>query len=149
MKKLLAAAAVAVALTAAPARAADNVGCGMGSVLLRGQSGIVLNLLATFLNNISGNQTFGITTGTSGCTQNGRIAGGTGKLFAFMENNLDQFAIDASRGHGETIDAVASIMDIPADKVGSIAKQNFAVLFNGEDADAVSVSLKMSELLKA
>ncbi len=149
MKKLLAAAAVAVALTAAPARAADNVGCGMGSVLLRGQSGIVLNLLATFLNNISGNQTFGITTGTSGCTQNGRIAGGTGKLFAFMENNLDQFAIDASRGHGETIDAVASIMDMPADKVGSIAKQNFAVLFNGEDADAVSVSLKMSELLKA
>lgn len=149
MKKLLTVAAVAVALSAAPARAADNVGCGMGSVLLRGQSGIVLNLLATFLNNISGNQTFGITTGTSGCTQNGRIAGGTGKLFAFMENNLDQFAIDASRGHGETIDAVASIMDMPADKVGLIAKQNFAVLFNGEDADAVSVSLKMSELLKA
>ncbi len=149
MKKLLTVAAVAFALSTAPVHAADNVGCGLGSVLLKGQSGIVFNLLATFLNGISGNQTFGITTGTSGCTQNGRIAGGTGRLFAFLENNLDQFAIDASRGHGETIDAVASIMEMPADKVGSVAKQNFAVLFDGENADAVSVSLKMSALLDA
>lgn len=149
MKKFLAAAAVAVALSAAPAHA-DNVGCGLGSVLLKGNSGMAVNLIATFLNHaISGSQTFGITTGTSGCTQNGRISGGTGRLFAFMENNLDQFAIDASRGHGETINAVASIMDVPADKVGSVAKQNFALLFNGENADAVSVSLKMTELLKA
>lgn len=36
-----------------------------------------------------------------------------------------------------------------ADKVGSVAKQNFAVLFDGENADAVSVSLKMSALLDA
>lgn len=148
MKKFLAAAAVAVALSAAPAHA-DNVGCGLGAVLLKGNSGMAVNLIATFLNGISANQTFGITTGTSGCTQNGRISGGTGRLFAFMENNLDQFAIDASRGHGETIYAVASIMDVPADKVGSVAKQNFALLFNGENADAVSVSLKMTELLKA
>lgn len=102
MKKFLAAAAVAVALSAAPAHA-DNVGCGLGAVLLKGNSGMAVNLIATFLNGISANQTFGITTGTSGCTQNGRISGGTGRLFAFMENNLDQFAIDASRGHGETI----------------------------------------------
>lgn len=148
MKKFLAAAAVCVALSAAPAHA-DNVGCGLGAVLLKGNSGMAVNLIATFLNGISANQTFGITTGTSGCTQNGRISGGTGRLFAFMENNLDQFAIDASRGHGETINAVASIMDVPADKVGSVAKQNFALLFNGENADAVSVSLKMTELLKA
>ncbi|MBR4127315.1 MAG: DUF3015 family protein [Alphaproteobacteria bacterium] len=147
MKKLLAFAAFAVAFSASSAFAIDSTGCGLGSIILKGQSGMIPQLLAVTTNGSFGNQTFGITTGSSGCDQNGRITGGTGKTLAFLENNLEQFAVDAARGHGETIDTVAALMGVDADKAGTVIKENFAFIFDSHDVSAVTVTLKVSELL--
>lgn len=147
MKKLLAFAAFAVAFSASSAFAIDSTGCGLGSIILKGQSGMIPQLLAVTTNGSFGNQTFGITTGSSGCDQSGRITGGTGKTLAFLENNLEQFAIDAARGHGETIDTVAALMGVDADKAGTVIKENFAFIFDSHDVSAVTVTLKVSELL--
>jgi len=148
MKKLLAFAAFAVAFSASSAFAIDSTGCGLGSIILKGQSGMIPQLLAVTTNgSFFGNQTFGITTGSSGCDQSGRITGGTGKTLAFLENNLEQFAIDAARGHGETIDTVAALMGVDADKAGTVIKENFAFIFDSHDVSAVTVTLKVSELL--
>ena len=108
---------------------------------------MIPQLLAVTTNGSFGNQTFGITTGSSGCDQNGRITGGTGKTLAFLENNLEQFAVDAARGHGETIDTVAALMGVDADKAGTVIKENFAFIFDSHDVSAVTVTLKVSELL--
>ncbi|HKB84382.1 MAG TPA: DUF3015 family protein, partial [Burkholderiales bacterium] len=64
---------VAIALSALPAMAfADNVGtCGWGSKLFDGQKGAAPQVLAVTTNGTFGNQTFGISSGTSGCTQDG------------------------------------------------------------------------------
>ena len=147
MKKLLAFVAFAVAFSASSAFAIDSTGCGLGSIILTGQSGMIPQLLAVTTNGSFGNQTFGITTGSSGCDQNGRITGGTGKTLAFLENNLEQFAVDAARGHGETIDTVAALMGVDAEKAGSVIKENFAFIFDSHDVSAVTVTLKVSELL--
>lgn len=147
MKKLLAFAAFAVAFSASSAFAIDSTGCGLGSIILKGQSGMIPQLLAVTTNGSFGNQTFGITTGSSGCDQSGRITGGTGKTLAFLENNLEQFAVDAARGHGETIDTVAALMGVDADKAGTVIKENFAFIFDSHDVSAVTVTLKVSELL--
>ena len=147
MKKLLAFDAFAVAFSASSAFAIDSTGCGLGSIILKGQSGMIPQLLAVTTNGSFGNQTFGITTGSSGCDQNGRITGGTGKTLAFLENNLEQFAVDAARGHGETIDTVAALMGVDAEKAGSVIKENFAFIFDSHDVSAVTVTLKVSELL--
>ena len=150
MKKLLAFVAFAVAFSASSAFAIDSTGCGLGSIILKGQSGMIPQLLAVTTNGSFGNQTFGITTGSSGCDQNGRITGGTGKTLAFLENlenNLEQFAVDAARGHGETIDTVAALMGVDAEKAGSVIKENFAFIFDSHDVSAVTVTLKVSELL--
>ena len=147
MKKLLAFVAFAVAFSASSAFAIDSTGCGLGSIILKGQSGMIPQLLAVTTNGSFGNQTFGITTGSSGCDQNGRITGGTGKTLAFLENNLEQFAVDAARGHGKTIDTVAALMGVDAEKAGSVIKENFAFIFDSHDVSAVTVTLKVSELL--
>ena len=82
--------------SASNAFAYDSTGCGLGSLVFKGQKGPVPQVLAVTTNGSFGTQTFGITSNTSGCDSYGRITGGTGRMFAFLENNLDQFAADAA-----------------------------------------------------
>ncbi len=140
----------AAVMLSAPAQAIDSTGCGLGSMAWRGQSGILPQVAAATTNGTFGNQTFGITFGTSGCDPNGRITGGTQKMvLAFLENNLEQFAMDAAAGEGETLTTLAGIMDMNEADVAAKTYQNFAVLFPNENVDAVDVTLKFYEIMKA
>lgn len=147
MKKFLVSAAFVAAFSASQAFAVDSTGCGLGSIIFKGHSGTIPQVLAVTTNGWFGIQTFGISSGTSGCDQNGRVSGGTGKIFAFLEKNLEQFAVDAARGSGETIDTIAALTGTSSDKVGEVVKENFAFIFDSHDVSAVTVTLKVSELL--
>ncbi len=152
MKKLLLASAFVVAATAfvSSAEAYDSTGCGLGSMAWRGQSGILPQVAAVTTNGTFGNQTFGITFGTSGCDPNGRITGGTQKMIlAFLEDNLEQFAIDAAAGQGETLTTLAGIMHMDEEYVANKAYQNFAAIFPNDNVDVVDVTLKFYEIMKA
>ena len=134
----------------APANALDSTGCGLGSMAWRGQSGIIPQVAAVTTNGIFGNQTFGITFGTSGCDPNGRVTGGTQKMIlAFVENNMEQFALDAAAGHGETLSTLAGILNMDEKIVEEKTYKNFAVLFPNDNVDAVELTLKFYEILKA
>ena len=151
MKKvLMASLSAAFLLASANAHAIDSTGCGLGSMAWRGQSGIAPQVLAATTNGLFFNQTFGITFGTSGCDPNGRVTGGTGRMvLAFMENNMEQYALDASAGRGETIDTLAGILNMDSAKLGEISKQNFAYMFDNQNVDAVNVTLKLLEITQA
>ena len=144
LASLLASAAM---LASAPAEAVDSTGCGLGSMAWRGQSGIGPQVLAATTNGTFGSQTFGITFGTSGCDPNGRITGGTGRMtLAFLENNMEQFAMDAAAGHGETIDTLAGILNVDSETLGAKAQAQFAYLFDNENVDAVDLTIKVMSL---
>ena len=150
MKKILLMSVAAVVLMTAPAKAIDSTGgCGLGSMAWKGHSGIIPQVMAmttnsTFLN------TVGVTLGTSGCDPNGRVTGGTGKLvLAVIENNMEQFAMDASRGNGETLETIAGILDVDSKELGVKAQQHFAYLFANENVEAVDLALKIMELANA
>ena len=117
MSKLyLASLVLASMMLAGNAGAVDSTGCGLGSMAWRGQKGIGPQVLAVSTNFTFG-QTFGITFGTSGCDPNGRISGGTQRMvLAFIENNMEQYALDAARGEGETITTLAGIMNMDSEK---------------------------------
>ena len=152
MKKSLVMCAVAAAICFAnPVQAIDSTGgCGLGSMAWRGQSGIIPQILAITTNNSFGTNTFGITFGTSGCDPNGRVTGGTGKMvLAVIENNMEQFAMDASAGRGETIETIAGILNVDSEKLGAAAQQNFAYLFTDENVEAVDLALRIMELANA
>ena len=146
MKKiyLLSAVAGGLMVLASNANAYDSTGCGLGSMAWRGQSGIVPQVLAVTTNEIFGNQTFGITTGTSGCDPNGRVSGGTGRmLLSFLENNMEQFAMDASVGQGETLVTVAGILNVDESELSAKIHNNFGTLFASNDVDAVELTLSI------
>lgn len=111
MKKIL----IAVVISALPAFAfaqQNNIGtCGWGAKLFDGQSGIAPQVLAVTTNGTSGNQTFGITTGTSGCTQDG-VVKSTWKTAMFIDGNKDRLARDMSVGNGETLDSLAHLIGV-------------------------------------
>ena len=129
------------------ARAIDSTGCGLGSVLWKGERGTVPQILAVTTNATSGNQTFGITSGTLGCDPYGRITGGTGRILVFLENNLDTFALDAARGEGETLNTLAAITNKDVEEVKKVVKSNFDDLFPEGDAHVADISIKLAALL--
>src|SRR6266849_4490396 len=128
MKKIL----IAVVLSAVPAFAfAQNTnigGCGWGAKLFDGQSGVLPQVLAATTNGTSGNQTFAITTGTSGCTQDGAIRSNW-KTAMFIDGNKVALQRDMSIGSGEALDSLAHLLGVEAqDRVAfnRLAKDNLA-----------------------
>ena len=152
MKKtlLMTAVAAGICLMAGTASAHDSTGCGLGSTLWKGKSGPGPQILAVTTNGTSGNQTFGITSGSSGCDPNGRITGGTGRMMlAFLQDNMEQFAMDASKGEGETITTLAGIMNVDSKKLGKEIQQNFAYIFPNDDVEVADVTLRVMEIAQA
>lgn len=102
-----------------------TAGCGLGSMAFGDQPGGI-QIIAATLNGISGNQTFGITFGTSNCGP-GLLAQGTRN---FVEANREALAKDISRGEGETIGAL-TVINRCADSraVGAALQARFGVIF--------------------
>jgi len=82
-----------------------TAGCGLGSMLFGKQPGMIQVLAAT-TNGSFGTQTFGITSGTSNCTD---MSSGPGSAKAFIETNREALAKDIARGQGETISSLSSL----------------------------------------
>ena len=151
MKKILGTMAVlSVVCLAGTAHAVDSSGgCGLGSMAWRGQSGVIPQSLAITTNSWFSN-TIGVTMGTSGCDPNGRVTGGTGRMtLAFLQDNMEQFAMDAAAGRGETIETLAGILNVDSETLGQEVQQNFAYIFPNDNVEAADVALKVMEIAKA
>ncbi len=151
MKKMLGMLAVlSVMCMAGNAHAIDSTGgCGLGSMAWRGQSGIIPQSLAITTNHMFSN-TIGVTLGTSGCDPNGRVTGGTGKMvLAFLEDNMEQFALDASMGRGETIDTLAGILNVDGEALGVAVQKEFDNIFTSDDVEVVEVALRLIDIANA
>jgi hypothetical protein len=101
-------------------------GCGLGSMLFGRQTGMIQVLAAT-TNGTFGSQTFGITSGTSNCTETGA---GPKTSKAFIETNKEAVAKDISRGQGETIVSLTTLAGCQDSKrVGAVLQTDFAKIF--------------------
>ncbi len=138
----------AVLLTAGTATAAPYgmAGCGLGSMAFGAQPGLIQVLAAT-TNGIFGTQTFGITTGTSNCTDTG---GGIASAKAFVETNRQALAKDISRGGGETVANLSTLSGCSSSTaVGSALQRNFRTIFPDATVSDTQVSASVIEVLRA
>jgi DUF3015 family protein len=152
MKKLLAVISVAAVFpVTAMAAGENNVGCGWGSKLFEGQSGVGPQIFAATSNNLYGTQTFAITSGTSGCTQDGTVRSNW-KTAMFIDGNKERLARDMSVGSGEALDSLAHLLGIEArDRAafGRLAKDNMARIFPSDNAATERVVAALREVLAA
>ena len=140
----------AVLLAIPVVASADNVGnCGWGSKLFDGGTGLGPQVLAVTTNGTLGNQTFGISSGTSGCTQDGTVKSNW-KTSMFIDGNKQRLARDMSVGHGETLDSLALLIGIrEEDRVifSRAAQQNLAKIFPSDTVATEQVMVALREVL--
>ncbi len=151
MRKIL----IAIVLSAVPAVAfaqVNNIGtCGWGAKLFDGQAGVIPNLAATITNGTSGNQTFGISSGTSGCSQNG-VVRSTWKTAMFIDGNKERLAHDMSIGNGETLDSLAHLIGVrDQDRAmfDRATQENLSSIFPSESASTEQIVAGLKKVLAA
>lgn len=127
----------------------ENCGCGLGSMALGDETGIVSHLAATILNGISGNQTFGVSSGTLDCDQSTNLVS-TRDVEVFVADNMDHIAIEAANGEGAYLAALADLLQIEdsqRDNFYLSLQLNFNRIFTGENATATNVTRSIVQLI--
>jgi hypothetical protein len=139
MKKI--AIGIALGMTLAGSAAANGPGCGLGSMIFAGQSGVVPQVAAATTNGSFGNQTFGISSGTLGCSQNDTVQS-RAKLGLFLDSNMEKVARDMSAGEGESLAAVADLLGVEAAdraRFNTAMRDNFGTIFSSTDVTSEGV----------
>lgn len=139
MKKILVSAVAVLALsTSMMANVNDQTGCGLGSMIIKDDSTAVMLALQATTNGTLGNQTFGITSGTSGCQKTKFVM--NERAEEFVASNMDQLAKEIAMGHGETIDTLAELLDIEDKATFSASLQeNYNSIYTSKDAKMADV----------
>jgi hypothetical protein len=143
---------LSLVLVAAPAtavRADNNVGCGLGTQLWEGKSGVIFQLLAATTNGFLGSQTLGITSGTSGCKSGGTITA-EHRVNMFAGSNIDALARDMALGEGEALTTLAHLLAIQESDRGAfytLAKSGFSDIFASEEVTAGEMLSALDRLM--
>ena len=113
-------------------------GCGLGKVIwadYQKQKSIAPQVLQSTTNGTSGSQTFGISSGTSGCTNDGTIMA-EHKVNVFAAANYDSLSQEMARGGGEHLASLAELMGIPEESRAqffALAQTQYATLVASGD----------------
>jgi hypothetical protein len=116
---------VTLMTSAAMAKHYGEAGCGLGLQLM-GKDGN--QVLAATTNGSSYTQFFGISSGTSGCTDDGAMADNK-QVPAYIEMNKVALAKEAARGEGETLAGLAQLMGCNAATFAPAVKANYDQIF--------------------
>ena len=138
IKNMLSGALLLTTSSLAIAVAPGGPSCGWGNLLFEGSSGHARHLFA-YTTNGTFNQTFGMTSGTNGCSVNGTLSYG-GK--AMVSSIMEEFSEDVAQGQGDAVNAVAVSMGVEKNDRLHFAKvmhDNFSTLFPSADVTSDEV----------
>jgi hypothetical protein len=126
---------------------ANSVGCGFGSQLFKGQTDVGPNVMAATTNGSTGNQTFGISSGTLGCNAEDAVPNVAG---LFIEHNMERVARDMSTDQGEALETLANLMGIQAaDKQAffEVSQNNFTTIFSHDNVTSSEVIASLHDVM--
>jgi len=129
-------------------------GCGLGKIAWQNYphaktKGAQIMIATT--NGSFGTQTFGITTGTSGCTDDGKWWSEQ-KAVMFAELNADSLAQEMAQGRGEHLASLATLLGVPQPQHATffaMAQERYAALTNTGDLSTVAMVKALSDAISA
>lgn len=127
---------------------ADNsVGCGLGSLIIKRQS-VVSALFRATTNHSFSSQLFGITTGTSGCSQHSIVKNEMAPVY-FAEANLETLKIEMAQGHGEYLSAFVSTLKCKnrPDVYSNLMKNNYNRIFPADGVKPYEMLKNVSSII--
>ena len=136
---------IGVQVSAAFAVNPDNgPGCGLGKLAwadYKTPKNIAPQVMMATTNGTFGSQTFGISFGTSGCTNDGKVMAGQ-QTHVFVSNTFETLSEDMARGGGEHLAALASLMGVPAEQQPAffaMTQQQYQMLIQAGETSSVAV----------
>lgn len=127
----------------------ENVGAGLGSYILQGDDGLLIQVVAAFLNGICCNQSFAITSGTWNAERPDAFVMNE-RLQHFVADNMDNLAQDIAMGEGETLETLAELMDVQdRHAFRQNLKANFNQIYSSDDVTHLDVLQQIETLSKA
>ena len=130
----------AALLTLSSSAFAKNTGCGLGWAVFGGDASSTLGqIFQITTNHLTSSQAFGITSGTSGCSQP-RSMFVSNETMKFVNDNMDKLALDISSGQGETLETLATLLKIEDKAAFSATLQaNFENIYTSENVTSANV----------
>lgn len=150
MKKLLLPVAAMIAVAGLhSAELRQNVGIGVGTMIFEGQEGLLSQICAATTNGCFGNQTFAITTGTLGANPYQGFVGNS-EVQNFVRDNMDRLAREMAAGKGESLDTLAELIAVPADKRADFAKtlqSQFGAIYSSPTVTSTEVVANLAKVV--
>ncbi|MGP3789931.1 DUF3015 domain-containing protein [Pseudomonas sp. B392_1p] len=150
MKRILLGTLIAAASLNAFAEAPGGPNCGWGNMLFEGQSGLPSHVVASITNGTSGNATFGMTSGTNGCSADGTLTYG-GKPMLVLGSIMNELSEDMAKGEGEALTTFAVVLGVqPEDRAhfSAVTHSHFEQIFTSADVTAEQVHAATLAVLK-
>lgn len=125
-------------------------GCGLGSMISVWRNDIGQVLAATTNGSLS-SQTFGITSGTSNCTNDGIVRADRSQE-VFVKYNEEPLELETARGTGERVRTIASLFGCPthSNELAKLMKEKHSFIFDKtKDVGSTSRSKNILSRLKS
>lgn len=129
-------------------------GCGLGKLAwaeYKHQKNIAPQVLMATTNGTFGSTTFGISTGTSGCTNDGVIMG-EHKTTMFAEMNIDNLSQEMAQGGGEHLASLAILMGVPKEQhpaFFAMTQEKYTMLTKAGESSAVAMIRALNDAIAA
>ncbi len=120
-----------------------EAGCGLGSMVMGAEGN---QILAATTNGSSYSNLFGISSGTSNCTDDGAVAEGK-QVPLYIEVNKMSLANEAAKGRGETLSGLARIMGCNETSFSSSLKSNYNKIFVETKMDNQAIQTEIQNLV--
>jgi len=148
MKSLVLALVLAL-LPAGLALADHDIGCGVGTNIMKGQKGLGPKLAGSCTNGLTF-QSISITFGVMGCNGRSEVTVADAELRKFAAGNFDRLVRDMANGEGETLAAFSLLLGVREADQGrffAFAQSHFADLLPSENTTAAEMLSSLDRLL--
>lgn len=146
MKKVLLALATLALAGSVQAASYQAQGCGLGSTFFTDGSNLTHQVLGATTNGLSGNNTFGMTSGTSNC----ELEGGSMAQTVFIKANRVALANDIARGNGDTLASLSKMYGCTNyQAVGSSLQKNYETIFPTKLVSATQIDSSIQSVIKS
>ena len=119
-------------------------GCGLGTLAwadYKNQKNIAPQVMMATTNGTFGSGTFGISSGTSGCTNDGQVMADQ-KTNMFAQLNFDNLSQEMAQGKGEHLASLATLMGIPGEQhtaFFALTQERYTALVQAGETSSVAL----------
>ncbi len=127
-------------------------GCGLGKLAwadFKHQKNIAPQVMMATTNGTFGSGTFGISSGTSGCTNDGQVWADQ-KVTMFALLNFENLTQEMAQGGGEHLASLATLMEVPAEQQSAffaLTQERYLSLVQAGETSSVALVKSLNDAI--